>query len=346
MTLILIIVQVSQVDEYLSSAWVPQALRIMVVLLLVQRLKESAGGIEETIALATNAETMMAMLKLLFKILVLIHILSLVLNLMAEAESYWGQPITWLSANNFDVGSQFERYVAGWYWGATILSSVGFGDITPSSIPWFNSDYIERFIISFVQILCCMSFGYFVNVIGSLIRLRTEQDEKYEKESRFLNRYLNALTLTQDLKLKVRSHFQNKHKVEKTLDSAEQQTVLENLTPVLKSSLLEENNITVLKKSSQFEHMREQALTRLARVLKRVMFAPEHIIYSRESSEMKLWLLESGEVNEYTHHFGDSHFEKKIASYDPNDSAIGWSNFLTQRKYTTVARASEFTVAY
>lgn len=64
-----------------------------------------------------------------------------------------------------------------------------------------------------------MAFGYFVNVIGSLLRLRTERDEKYEKENRTLNRYLNSLTLSQDIKLKVRSHFINKHKIEKTYDS-------------------------------------------------------------------------------------------------------------------------------
>ena len=37
---------------------------------------------------------------------------------------------------------------------------------------------------------------------------------------------------------------------------------------------------------------------------------------------------------------------KKIGRYDSSDSAVGWINFLTQFKYSTLAKTSEFTVAY
>ena len=34
-------------------------------------------------------------------------------------------------------------------------------------------------MISIVQVLCCMIFGYFVNVIGELIKMRKEPQAKY-----------------------------------------------------------------------------------------------------------------------------------------------------------------------
>ena len=80
---------------------------------------------------------MIAMVKLLFRIFILLHFLSLLLNVLANVETSLGQTKTWLSDNSFQVESNLERYVVGWYWGATILSSVGFGDITPSSILLF-----------------------------------------------------------------------------------------------------------------------------------------------------------------------------------------------------------------
>jgi hypothetical protein len=83
-----------------------------------------------------------------------------------------------------------------------------------------------------------MSFGYFVNVIGGLIRMQNERDDKYHKEKRSLNRYLSTVALTQELKLKIRSHFLNRHKIEKALDSGSEKIVLENLNPKLKNSLL------------------------------------------------------------------------------------------------------------
>lgn len=40
---------------------------------------------------------------------------------------------TWVEDNGITFDSDFEKYIVGWYWGATILSTVGFGDITPKS---------------------------------------------------------------------------------------------------------------------------------------------------------------------------------------------------------------------
>ena len=37
---------------------------------------------------------------------------------------------------------------------------------------------------------------------------------------------------------------------------------------------------------------------------------------------------------------------KKIAQYDSGDPAVGWINFLTQFNYATLAKTSNFTVAY
>lgn len=42
---------------------------------------------------------------------------------------------TWVVANKVSYNSNLELYVVGWYWGATILSTVGFGDIIPGSTP-------------------------------------------------------------------------------------------------------------------------------------------------------------------------------------------------------------------
>jgi hypothetical protein len=99
----------------------------------VERIKESARKIEDAFSLSTNTETFVAMLKLLSQIFLLLHFVSIALNLMAAIEVYYGQHNTWLSQRFFDTDTHLEKYIAGFYWSATILSSVGFGDITPAS---------------------------------------------------------------------------------------------------------------------------------------------------------------------------------------------------------------------
>ena len=40
---------------------------------------------------------------------------------------------TWVQTPALDITSDIQQYIAGWYWASTILSTVGFGDITPVS---------------------------------------------------------------------------------------------------------------------------------------------------------------------------------------------------------------------
>ena len=61
---------------------------------------------------------------------------------------------------------------------------------------------------------------------------------------------------------------------------------------------------------------------------------------------MKLWLIENGDIDEYTNNFQNGQLEKKIVKYASEDSTVGWFNFLTQNKYTTLAKTSKFTIAY
>lgn len=46
---------------------------------------------------------------------------------MATIERSFHVPVVWLDNSNFDYVSKFDQYIIGWYWGATIFSTVGFG---------------------------------------------------------------------------------------------------------------------------------------------------------------------------------------------------------------------------
>ena len=89
------------------------------------------------------------------------------LNLMVIIEKSLHIPVVWLDNSNISYNSNIEKYILGWYWGATILSTVGFGEIIPAN------NY-ERFFISIIEIFCSLSFAYFVNAIGEIIKMRAE----------------------------------------------------------------------------------------------------------------------------------------------------------------------------
>jgi hypothetical protein len=46
-----------------------------------------------------------------------------------------------------------------------------------------------------------------------------------------------------------------------------------------------------------------ETLQNITHVIKNVIFAPEHILYSRNSKDRKFWLINSGLIEEFTNNF-------------------------------------------
>lgn len=91
-------------------------------------------------ATTLETESQMSIVKLILKILTFVHLLSLTLNLLSQVQIHNGIDETWLKRYGMADSSDFERYLCGWYWGATILTTVGFGDIAPASNSVNNLD--------------------------------------------------------------------------------------------------------------------------------------------------------------------------------------------------------------
>jgi hypothetical protein len=82
--------------------------------------------------------------------------------------------------------------------------------------------------------------------------------------------------------------------IEKIHDPKEEKQLMQNLTPNLQKILQEENNISILKKNSIMQKFKEESLLKLAHLMKKIILAPEHIVYSRQSVDRKLWFIENG----------------------------------------------------
>mmetsp|Transcript_38858 Transcript_38858/g.59061 ORF Transcript_38858/g.59061 Transcript_38858/m.59061 type:complete len:195 (+) Transcript_38858:2050-2634(+) len=128
-----------------------------------------------------------------------------------DVHNGYGTFYTWYSYNlQFDDKgrhpSDFSSLIKVWYYGITTLSTIGFGDFTPKSVP-------EKLIISFIMMLGVSVFSYIMgNFIEILMGYRSmEQNGDHRELSKWvalLTKFNEATPLSKELITEIEDFFE------------------------------------------------------------------------------------------------------------------------------------------
>ena len=77
----------------------------MCSLLVLKPISDISKKLENIISISTDAEIILSIMGLFFKILLLLHTLSLVFTSLSKIEKNQGIEITWVEGNNLHIGS-------------------------------------------------------------------------------------------------------------------------------------------------------------------------------------------------------------------------------------------------
>jgi hypothetical protein len=101
-------------------------------------------------------------------VIIMIHLVACIWFISARTYNF--SPETWVSRNGLLDVSEGDFYLSGFYWACTVLTTVGYGDITP-----FTTFEV---LVAIMWMIC--GIGFYSLVVGSLSSVLSSLDEKSE----------------------------------------------------------------------------------------------------------------------------------------------------------------------
>jgi hypothetical protein len=131
----------------------------LVFVLKVKDILSTLEKMEENFYQNDNIEPVLALGKLITKIVFLTHLIACIWYRIGSDET---KLETWIRKINIQEKSWTAKYIYSLYWSLTTTATVGYGDITPQN-------EIEVVITMIAMLAGCAMFGYSLNKIGNIL---------------------------------------------------------------------------------------------------------------------------------------------------------------------------------
>ncbi|KAL4481433.1 hypothetical protein ABPG74_007522 [Tetrahymena malaccensis] len=234
-------------------------------------------------------------LYILLKILFFVHVFACV---FLAFTFHVNTTDNWVTKYGQDLDSKgwFTKYVYAFYWGITIMTTVGLGDILPNNI-------YEVCMLSLFMFFSCAAFAYSFNSIGIILDEMNQRSDLFVKEMRIVSRYLQMKKVDHELQIEVRKFIEYRFQFENEISQEEEKIVFKRLPINIQEKLIIQSNMAILKKISFLQNnFSEGLLNKLCLAIESEQRINQDTIYKQDdvyaenSNNIKFYILESGQV--------------------------------------------------
>ena len=222
--------------------------------------------------------------------------MTFVAHLLACAWYYIGntagsdEEVTWVTS--YDDGTALDaplstKYLYSMYWSLTTLTTVGYGDITPTND-------IERRFVTFALLIGSLTFAYILGDIGSLMQSLDRQNVLINERIDSVKEYLRWRGIPRDLGIRVRRYYEHFFTQRAIFDEG---SILGELNPQLHSEVVQKILSGTLGKLPIFNLLDPDFRLALFPLLKPLSFMPGEVIFRKGDASRDLMFLLEGEVS-------------------------------------------------
>ncbi len=195
---------------------------------------------------------------------------------------------SWMEiTGNPDGLDNTSRYIRSFYWTVTTLTTIGYGDITPSS-------NLETIFVVIIELIGAGMYGFIIgniaNIIANIDIAKSQYQEKMEKVTTFL-RYKN---IPHDLKNKISDYYDYLWESRRGYDEA---SILEDLPKPLKTSVSLFLNRGIIQKVPIFQGASEEFIKEIILNLKPVVFTPGDYVVIKGEIGYEMYFISRGSVD-------------------------------------------------
>ncbi len=246
-----------------------------------------------------------------------------------------GETVTWVSSYNDGQGLDATpdvQYLYSLYWALTTLTTVGYGDITPTND-------VERGYTLFALLTGALVFGYMLSSIGSLVQAIDRQSALVEEKMDGIKEYMVFRKLPRDLTVRMRKYYEYYYSRKTAFDEAE---ILGGLSMGLRIEVVSAVMESTIGRIPLFtEHIDKSFQLELFPMLQPCAAAPGDVIFLKGDPSDSLYFLLKGEVDVLSGFEGRVLYRIRVEGKGPDAHGVHFGeSVLVGRRRSATHRAA------
>ena len=228
--------------------------------------------------------------QMVLSLLYLAHLLGCFWFYVASLQGLDPDIVTWVST--YDDGSALygpssTQYLFSLYWALTTLTTVGYGDITPTN----NA---ERYYALFALLVGAIVFGFMLSSIGELVHSVDKQAALAQDRMDEIKEYMRWRKLPRDLVVRLRRYYTFYYSRKTAFDEDQ---ILGGLTPALRLEVVKHSLKDTIGKIPLFADIADPMFQlQVFPLLKPISVAPGEVIHCKGDISHDLLFLIKGRV--------------------------------------------------
>jgi hypothetical protein len=178
-------------------------------------------------------------------------------------------------------------YIRAFYWTITTLTTIGYGDITPSGS-------VQTVFVIFIELLGAAMYGMIIGNIANLIANIDIAKSQYKDKLDKINAFLNYRNIPHGLQRKINNYYSYLWESRRGYDES---AVIQDLPIALKTTVALQINREIIEKVPLFQSASEDLIREIVLNLKPVVFTPGDTIVTAGEVGFQMYFISQGSVD-------------------------------------------------